>query len=340
MNDIDAADPNWWPHRYDPVKGHVHYIRATRDDHRQAVFLTDEYLKNASSPRAVGLPAAAGAAVGAGEKAPLHFIFHSAYCCSTLLARAFDQPTLSMGLKEPQILNDLSGWRMRGAQPQEVAHVMAGVLAVLSRPFGEGEAVVVKPSNLVNGLAGLMLHVSPSSRAVFLYAPLKDFLGSIARKGIWGRHWVRDLMVKQMREGLINFGLQGEDYLRLTDLQAAAVGWLAQHALFSQLVSKFGAERVRTLNSVELMKAPDVAMRKLLDHYGLAMDDTALRELVNGPVFTKHSKNDEAFDAEAREAERQAGEALHADEIEKVAIWAKTMAKNANVSFELPGALI
>ncbi len=336
MNDNIAADPNWWPHRFDPTKGHVHFIRATRDDHRQSVFLTDEYLKDAPNPRAVGLQAAAGA----GARAPLHFIFHSAYCCSTLLAKAFEQPGLSMGLKEPQILNDLSGWRMRGAQPQELANVTAGVLAVLSRPFEAGEAVIIKPSNLVNGLAGLMLHVSPASKAVFLYAPLRDFLGSIARKGMWGRLWVRDLMVKQMREGLINLGLQGEDYLRLTDLQAAAVGWLAQHALFAQLVMKFGAERVKTLNSVELMKAPDVAMRKLTDHYGLAMSNDALGQLVEGPVFTRHSKNDADFDAGAREAERQAGEALHADEIEKVSVWAETVAKSANVPLTLPASLL
>ena len=39
-------------------------------------------------------------------KAP-HFIFHSAFCCSTLLARAFDIEGQSIGLKEPTILT----WR-------------------------------------------------------------------------------------------------------------------------------------------------------------------------------------------------------------------------------------
>lgn len=336
MADTIAKDPNWWPHRYDPAKGHVHFIQATREDHREAVFLTDDYLKDAANPRAVGL----ADAVAAADQAPIHFIFHSAYCCSTLMARAYDLPGISMGLKEPQILNDLAGWRMRGAKPQELANVMAGVLAVLARPFGTGEAVVVKPSNIVNGLAGLMLHVRPEAKAIFLYAPLRDFLGSIARKGMWGRLWVRDLMVKQMQEGLINLGLQGEDYLKLTDLQAAAVGWLAQHALFAQIVSKFGADRIQTLNSVELMKDPETAMRNLNDHFGVTMGEDGLQSLVNGPVFTKHSKLDEEFDAATREADRQAGEEQHADEIEKVYGWAEAVAKNAGISFDLPASLI
>jgi hypothetical protein len=336
MNESIAADPAWWPHRFDPVKGHVHFARATRDDHRRAVFLTDEELAGAASPRA----AAFRDAVACGSDAPLHFIFHSAYCCSTLLARAFDLPGVSMGLKEPQILNDLSGWRARGARPEELARAMTGVLSLLARPFGAGEAAVVKPSNLVNGLAGLMLHVRPGARAVFLYAPLADFLGSIARKGMWGRLWVRELLVKQMQEGLINLGLQGEDYLRLTDLQAAAVGWLAQHALMDQLIARFGAARVRTLSSRELMQAPDVAMRHLVGHFGLPVRDAALKALVDGPVFTRHAKSDEGYDAAAREAARQEGAVLHGEEIEKVVAWAEAVAGNAGVPLVLPARLV
>ncbi|SDD83239.1 hypothetical protein [Kordiimonas lacus] len=336
MTELNVANPNWWPHRFDPARGHVHFIRATREDHRKAVFLTDEYLADAANPQAVDLAAAAAA----GRQAPLHFVFHSAYCCSTLLARAFDLPGISMGLKEPQILNDLSGWRMRGAQPQELASVMASVLAILSRPFGDGEALVVKPSNLVNGLAGLMLHVRPDARAVFLHAPLRDFLGSIARKGMFGRLWVRELMVKQMREGLIDLGLEGEDYLQLTDLQAAAVGWLAQHALFAQIVQKFGASRVRTLDSTRLMAASGDAMAALATHFSLSLEGKVLDGLVNGPVFLQHSKNDEAFDADARDAAKREGEKLHADEIEKVHTWAEAVAQNAGISMALPAPLI
>jgi len=331
-----AADPTWWPHRFDPAKGHVHFIRATREDHRRAVFLTDEELKNSASPTAVALQEAATAA----GTAPVHFIFHSAYCCSTLLARAFDLPGISMGQKEPQILNDLSGWRSRGAKPEQLAPVTAAVLSVLARPFEAGEAAIIKPSNLVNGLAGLMLHVRPEAKALFLHAPLPDFLGSIARKGMWGRLWVRDLMTKQMQEGLINLGFQGEDYLRLTDLQAAAVGWLAQHGLFLQIAQKFGPERLRTLNSRDLMANPGQAMRALTGHFGLGLDDAALTALVQGPVFTRHSKSDEEFGADAREADRKAGEAVHAEEIEKVTAWADAVAKSAGVPMTLPVPLL
>lgn len=336
MTENIATDPNWWPHRYDPARGHVHYIQASRADHRTAAFLTDEYLESAQNPRAVLLEQAANESAGA----PINFIFHSAYCCSTLLARAFDLPGISMGLKEPQILNDLSGWRHRGAKPEELARVTANVLSVLSCPFEEGEGTIVKPSNLVNGIAGLILHLSPESKAIFLHAPLKDYIGSIARKGVWGRFWVRELLVKQLREGLVNIGIQGDDYLKLTDLQVAAVGWIVQHQLFAQIVEKFGSQRIRTLNSSKLMASPMKAMRELTAHFNVHVGEEGLQELVSGPVFQRHSKFNTEFDASAREANRSTGQEQHAEEIEKVLTWADVVSKNIGLPMDLPAALI
>jgi len=331
-----VSDPDWWPHRYDPNRDAVHFIRAPRDDHRAAVFLTDENLPGATAPKPVNRQEAVAAVA---HKAPMHFIFHSAFCCSTLLARAFDLPGISMGLKEPVILNDLVGWRMRGASPQQVLGVLGDALTLLSRPFSPGEAVIVKPSNLINAMAPKMLQMTPEAKALFLYAPLPDFLASIARKGMWGRLWVRDLMIKQLKDGMIHLGLQGEEYLALTDLQAAAVGWLAQHALFNTLVKQAGPARIKTLNSSRLTADPATAMAALVAHYGLAIDPAVLDELVSGPVFHRHSKSDVAFDATSREEERQTGAALHADELEKVMAWAEAVAKNAGLLMELPAPL-
>ena len=63
----------------------------------------------------------------AARPATMHFIFHSAFCCSTVLARAFDIPGIAMGLKEPPIYNDIVGWRHRGGGPPGLDHLEADV---------------------------------------------------------------------------------------------------------------------------------------------------------------------------------------------------------------------
>lgn len=326
-----ASDPVWLPHRYDPVHDAVHFRHTPRSAHGSATFLTDEYLGEIKPT----IVARATAVASAGTAAPLRLILHSAFCCSTLLARAFDAPGLAMGLKEPVILNDLIGWQLRGGEGRQIASVLDGSLALLARPFAPGEAVVIKPSNVCNAMAPLMLQLRPQARALLLHAPLPVFLGSVARKGMDGRIWVRDLLVKQLKQGLHVFGFSGEDYLGQTDLQVAAMGWLAQHALFARLAAQFGSQ-VTTLDSELLLAEPAAAITALCRFFEVPLE---VQDIVSGPIFSRHSKFGQAFTADDRTAERTA-EAAHADEIAKVLIWAEAVAKAADVPMQLPRALL
>ncbi len=339
MSDIATivADAAWLAHRHDETADTIHFMPVSRAQHRAATFITDEYLPK-------GLPvvviARSEAIAAAPPPAPLHFIFHSAFCCSTLLARALDLPGVAMGLKEPVILNDITGWRHRGGGTgADVARALDHALCLLARPFTPGEAVIVKPSNVTNGLALAMLSLRTDAKALLLHAPLETYLRSIAKKGIDGRRWVRDLMAKQLREGLIDLGLEGENYLRLTDLQAAAVGWLAQHALFARLAKQFG-DRVRTLDSEVLLARPHETMAALAKLYGLALDVDAIAAIVAGPAFTRHSKTDAAFGSAARGREYADAADAHGDEIAKVLVWAEAVAKGAQVPMTLPAPLV
>ncbi|MBC2669995.1 hypothetical protein ACFOON_10535 [Novosphingobium piscinae] len=324
-----AADPFWFPWRFDEAADGFQLRHLTRQDHARATFLTEEYLGSAPVefvPRA-NVPAVA--------QAPLHFIFHSAFCLSSVLVRAFDLPGAAMGLKEPMVLNDLAGWHLRGTVGPQLAQAMDASLALLARPLSPGEAVVVKPSNIANALIAGMLQLRPQARALLLHAPLPVYLGSIARKGLEGRLWVRDLLVKQLGQGLHEFGFTAQDYLGQSDLQVAAMGWLAQQRLFGLLAGRFG-ERVRTLNSDLVTARPAEVMSALATLFGVPLDVPAV---LAGPAFTRHSKHGTAFDAAAREREREA-EAAHADEIGKVTYWAERVAESQGIALTLPNPLI
>jgi hypothetical protein len=332
-----AADPNWLPNRYDESRDLIHFVRLSREEHRAVTFVTDEYIRP-DAPRLV-LGRSDVMAV-AGPPAPLHFIFHSAFCCSTVLARAVDIPGASMGLKEPLILNDLVGWRRRGADPLQLGAMADAILTLLARPFAPGETVVVKPSNVLNGIAPAMLGMRPQSRAILLYAPLPDFLRSIARKGLWGRRWARELFIGQLRDGMVDLGLGEQHYLDLTDLQVAAAGWLAQQDVFARLVERFGAARVRTLDSTALMARPGEAMARLSDLFSLGLGEQAIGQVLAGPAFTSHSKSNSGFSAADRLAEQRDAAETHADEIEKVVVWTEAVAAAAGLSMQLEAPLL
>ena len=332
-----VGDAAWIAHRYDPIEDAVHFLPVPRAVQREAIFITDEYLPAGLQPLVVRRSDAMAVAP---PSVPLHFVFHSAFCCSTLLARAFDRPGWAMGLKEPMILNDCIGWRRRGGTGPDMASVLDDILTLLARPLTPGEAVIVKPSNVANALIPAMLTLRPQAHALLLYAPLRTYLASIAKKGMDGRLWVRTLLLGLLDDRLIDLSFSIRDHLGQSDLQVAAIGWLAQQALFEATVARFGADRVRTLDSATLTADPAGVMRALSDLFGLPLSPMALDEIVTGPAFTRHSKLGTTFATDDRRREHHDAATIHADEIEKVSIWTEVVARTMGVAITPPAPLL
>ena len=334
---IDLADAEWFAHRFVENGDAFRFIRLPRGDHAKAPFLTDADL---GDPTPVADVATAQVLAGL-TLGPIHFLFHSAFCGSTLLARAFDRPGLAMGLSEPLALNDMVGFRRRGASPAAVARTSDAALRLLSRPFAPGEAVVVKPSNVVNPLAELLLRLAPQARAVFLHAPLETFLISVARKGLHCRNWVRELLEGYLREGYLEgMGFSPEDHFRQSDLQVAAVGWLAQHRHFAALAGKYGPGRLASLDGDAMLADPARALAAVARHYGLALGAAELAEILAGPAFARHSKSGAAYSAEARAADYARVREAHGEEIGMVLVWARAVAEAAGITLEAPTPLL
>jgi hypothetical protein len=328
-------DGRWLAHRYDDAADAIQFRLVDRDRHRAVTFLIDSELSDlplVAAPRAACLAEAKALQLPAPR-----FIIHSAYCCSTLLARAFDIPGTSMGLKEPLILNDIVGLQLRGGDPRQVAAALDAAVLLLARPLDVAEASVVKPSNVFNPLLPLLLRMRPDARALLLHAPLETFLPSIARKEIEGRAWVRELMWKLIRLGqTARFDLSEEDLYRQTDLQAAATGWLAQQAAFAEAAAAH-PDRVRTLNSETLMGGPQPVIQALSEHFGVEIDSA---EVAAGPAFTRHSKDGSSYSAAERSADRDRGIQAHRREVEIVLEWSRRFAEHAGIPFDLPSPLL
>lgn len=324
------SEPEWLPAHWDP-SGKLQFVRLERQRHGDVTFLSDEYL----GP--LDLPASSAALsdlrAEGGAPSP-QYIFHSAFAASTLLPRALDLPGIAMGLKEPEILNELAEAMRARRLPDEAVRVVTQLLA---RPFGPGEKVVIKPSNVVNLLAPALLEIDPGSNAIFLYAPLPRFLRSIADKGLWGRRWVRRLHALVARDTGLDFGLSAAEQFELTDLQVAALAWLIQHAQGAALVARF-SNRVRTLDSETFLAERARTIAAVARHFDLAIDESKAAEIAAGPAFATHSKEiGRAFDPEAA-LQPKAPLPVVDEEIAMVAQWTRSVADHAGIAIDFPAA--
>lgn len=325
-------DPAWLAHRYVPDTDSIQFRFVAREVRSSVPFLTDEYLEKEAHRVEVargqlGLVASPDATQG------MHFLFHSAFCSSTMLAHAFDRPGITASLSEPVILNDLVGYRRRGAPPASVESVARTALPLLARRFSGEQGMVVKPSNIVNPLIPALLTLAPSARAILLHARLDDFLVSVAKKGLWCRLWVRELLRGYLTDGFGNLGFGPEELFLQSDLQIAAVGWLAQQQAFAKLLEAY-PDRLRSLVSHRLIDEPAAVIAAGFGHFGFA---APLAD--HGAAIARDSKTGGAFDADTFAAQQEAVRAAHADELTKVAQWARHLAQTFGIPLELPRPL-
>ena len=329
-NADQSLAPEWLAHRFDESRNEVRFVDYDRATRSSAAFLTDDYLPSReyrAEPRERARQLAPATA-------PIHFLFHSGFCCSTLFAQCFDQPGLATAFSEPMILNDAVGWRKRGAPPVEVGRLLDDALALLARPFEGDQAAIVKPSTVVNGLAPAMIGVRPDGRAIVMHAPLEDFITSIAKKGLDGRLWVRELFLNMRRDSLLSgLGFSDEQYFGQTDLQIAAAVWLGQQGLFRDVMQRFPG-RVRSLVSTAFLDRPSAALEAAADLWGLALTRDQIEAAEQGPL-SRNSKDGKRYSRRAREADYKAARSAHADEIDKVMLWARAVADAAAIPLQL-----
>jgi hypothetical protein len=342
MEEVTAivGDYRWFPFRLDTGSNRVTFVRAERDAHRAVTFLDDQLLGHATETKELPLQAIAPA-VAELPSNDCHFIFHSAFCCSTLLARALDVPGKAMALKEPLVLNDLARAALAAGPSASVRDQLELVLPLLGRPFGPGEKVIVKPSNVANPLIDQIMELRPATKALLMSSELPEFLRSVAMKGLWGRIWARKTMAAMHLLPQLPPRFSDAERWEHSDLQVAALVWLDHRAQFVKLLSRLPADRVTSLDSATLLDAPTRAIGAVGEFFGLGLSPDEVDAIAGGPVFTQDSKrHDEAFDAGRRRDEHAAIEGVLAEEIEMVAKWAQSVADHAGVPMQLPRLLL
>jgi hypothetical protein len=231
------------------------------------------------------------------------WIFHMAHCGSTLFARALDDPTASLVLREPFALRQL------GLRPD--AERLNLVLAMLGKRYRADAPTLVKANVPVNFLLPQLAEADPGARAIFLYLPLRSYLLAILRSEAH-RIWVRNV-TGQLKPYL-------GDLSSAPDAERAATLWLAQIESFAQALSAM--PNAAALNAERLFADPLHVLQAAVRHFGIPISDEALEATVAGPLFSTHSKNPSiAFDNAARIALAAATEREFEAEIAAAEAW-------------------
>lgn len=322
-NHYEASDPAWIPLGYDFASDRFRFVMVEDRLLNDAPFLDQRVgsvWENAiwvpASDLVDPLPTAAPA-----------WLFHTAFCCSTLLARALHSPPRSMAVKEPSVLLDLALLSLRA--PSAAALLddrIRDAVRFLARPRHPGERVLIKPTNAANRLLPALIAGSSDSKGLLLYGNLEDFLMSCVKKLPGAEEPMRWMAGCLLPGTKLEATLGIPDSRQLNFIEACVVTWFAQMEIYAGALSVDHGDRLRSLDMQVLLRQPLQSVMASAEWLALAGDEAATeREARIASVFSRNSKQaSAAYNPEKRSEERVAIMERYGALVKAALAWSET----------------
>jgi hypothetical protein len=287
-------EPRSFLQKFDFQAGKAVFRPMTRQHYWSSVFL-DDRIDSAGLPQVLDLKRllACWQALDPPRRAA-GYIFHTAYCCSTLLARAIDWPDKTLVYREPPLLHQLAVLQRR--RREAPAALLARwdeylnlSIAMLSRTCDDAEVPIIKTTDSCNNIIEPLLRYAQGSAAILLYSQLEDFMISNL-KSEGRRAFLRNFLGRAQRD-LADFpDVTLTNPEQLSDARAAAFVWMMQILSYRRALAVCGPA-CKTLDARTLLDSPFECLAAVSDHLDLGFDDASITGIITGPVWRRHAKD-------------------------------------------------
>lgn len=327
------ADSRLYPIRF-PDAEHLDFVPMSYASYHRSTFLDRRIQPAAPEVYRAALRDLAAHPLPADD---IHYIFHSAYCCSTLLASALSELPGMLVLKEPVTLLQLAN----GMVPRRQLPL---VRALLARRNDPAHWVVVKASSSCSVLGAELLEQAPSARALFLYSDLRSFLLAVVKDPSRAGRMRETLARSGTCEALGAWWPDGApvaDVAALDDASLAAWVWIGRLRAFARMQRQAGPQRVAALDGTRVADAPADALDATLAALALPAAPADRARVLAGDVWRRHAKAPSmAYDRDMRERELGELAAVHRPAIALAEDYAHRLLDNGrDPTFEAPREL-
>lgn len=307
------ANPDHFLHSFNQADAVM--VEMDRDTYGQSIFLDQRIL--AKGPVSTKVPRASllQGLAAAPAAAPICYIFHTAHCGSTLLARALDLKTENLVLREPQALRQLGveAATTRGADHERTVRL---VRTLLARRYNPNGPVIVKANVPVNFLIPDLMAPQANQPAIFLHYGLDDYLLAILRSETH-RGWVQRV-VGQLSPGLDR--LTGAQTAEQSVAVLAAHLWLAQVLMFDRALGDY--PNTRSLSAEDLFEKPAAVVSAAFELFGQSQSTEVIAKIVGSEMFQRYSKDPRyAFNNALRVQRRAALKVELASDLKQARDW-------------------
>ncbi|MGF1456136.1 MAG: hypothetical protein ACFB6R_12270 [Alphaproteobacteria bacterium] len=296
-----ACDPALYPFRFDPLHRTILFLLADPALFRQASFLDERMVPTGSKGGWVSLDRikAILASVSAADRAvrrPLHFIFHTSHCGSTLLSRLLDQDQRVLSLREPLPLRDLAVlfddldtdhalWS--GGDFDSLVETFG---ALWSRAPARVEAVTVKATSATQRLAPALLSAWSGAKAIAISLKPEPHIATLLagpNNLTDMKAWGRERMIRLVRLA----GPAPSPLHTLSPGEWAAFTWAAERLTQRDwFADETLAPRLLDIDFDDLLAQPGAVMGRVFHHIGVTPDTDYLARIAQTPAISQYAK--------------------------------------------------
>ncbi|HEX8088020.1 MAG TPA: hypothetical protein VF762_04160 [Blastocatellia bacterium] len=286
--------PNLYLRELDQERRTATFIRMDRANYVRSAFLDDRAVRDDLSDYQLDLDDLLDIyESNAVRLRPVHYIFHMAFGCSTLLARCLESVKGCFVLKEPLALHQLAAARSEiGDSPDALRSwhkTLRLTMSLLSKTYSPSDAVIIKAD--CASIMDDLLDLEDKSRGLFLYSEQRSFLVSIL-KSHERREWVRRRLSETLKRASLSGGDSfpfNADVNHLSDAEAAGMFWLTQIYIYREMQGSYKS-RLMALNGDEFVESPYELLSEMLKHLGIKGVGRRWFERICGDILSNHSK--------------------------------------------------
>ncbi len=321
------ADPAWYPEQIDLKRRVLRFCPMNLQTYGQSAFLDHRIIRGAG--HAFELPLDTAVAIGRTITYRRgHFVFHSAFCCSTLLSRYLERVDRLLVLREPHSLYEAGSILRFYGTPLEFPFsredwrpLFRFISALLTRTFSSSQISAIKPTDGCSNLMAELMATHPDHLAVLVFVGLERFLASVLRtneRREWARIRVRELLLDR----------RGDPWTRnmepssMEDWRAATLVWLLHMDSFRKLLAAYPC-RVRCVNGQMAVERPRETLKAICTHFGTKISLEQVTSIVDTVSCSGHAKAPATcFDGQSRDLTYAKFRREHAPEIASALRWA------------------
>ena len=328
---VQLRSPDWLLAGFDLQADRYHLAQVSRQTYQSSAFLDH---------RIRPLPTATISLDGRqvdevlvhSKPARVAWVFHTGFCCSTLLATCLDHPGHTLVLREPLVLSRLAHEKRKsqGGDQSALQFATRRVTGLCERSYA-GESLLIKPSNFANSLIEDLFREGnfptaqlPQRKAILMTSSLDSLLVSILKKQSEAEvslpGFLRALLLDSDYQKVA--GLGNIDQLNL--LQQSVLFWHCQRYFLQQCLARSGSDRFMLLSMERFLAEPLAVLLEAAHFLRLDLPQETLQQTVQSGAFRRHSKKtDQVYDAEIHQREHQTTAARFRSEIAEALVWAK-----------------